>query len=882
MPADRLFRHFILRHMLQERVRTATTVVGIALGVGVVVAIQLTNQSSVRGFETALETVAGKATVELVANGGIDETLLPSLAWLREIGAASPVLEGEAAIVADEASGSTRRLEALRVLGVDILRDVMLRDYVVAAADRPAGASDRLPEQPELTEQQFLELLTSPQSIVITEKLARRRSLALGSTLRLLVGDRVQPFVVRGLLADQGPARVMDGSFVLMDIAAAQLAFDKLGRLDRIDVMLARGPGSPAIDNAIETISKRLPPGLTAQRPARRGEQVERMLAAFHLNLTALSWVALVVGLFLVYNTVTISVIARREEIGTLRALGVTKGRIQRLFLGEAAALGTVGTVLGIGAGRLLADAALGLTSTTVSTLYIATAAAAPSMTWPVIALAFAVGVPLSLLAAWLPAQEAGSVPPTNAIRGQDRLEPRVRVSRTALAGGAAVLGVAYILAQLGPVNGRPLFGYASSFATLIGASLLVPAILFLLSRLGRTPLRSLAGVEGLLAHANLSSAIPRLSISIAALALSLSMMVAVAVMIGSFRDTVAYWVNQTLQADLFIGSGRAPAVGTQQTLSPDVIDLVSRHPQVAAVDSLRRLDIVYEDAIVILGAGQLDVLSTHGSLLFREPSDGQLALRRAIDGGAVIVSEAFANRHGKSVGDQVSLETPQGRRTYQVSGVYYDYAADRGAIIMHRPTLERDFGRVSPASLAVYLRTGADVERVRQELLDRVADLGSNQSSYRVFISTNSALRQEVLRIFDSTFAITYALEMIAVTVAMLGVAATLLTLVIERRREIAMLRLIGAARRQVQRVVVIEAAIIGAASQAIGLAVGLALSLLLVHVINVQSFGWTIQFSVPYMFLLQVSVVVVIATSIAGLVPARRAAQLVVAHDE
>ena len=310
-----------------------------------------------------------------------------------------------------------------------------------------------------------------------------------------MAGDRVNTYVVRGLLKDEGPARVMDGSFVLMDIAAAQLAFERLGRIDRVDVRLEGGgaaepgdvagpaPTSSAIDAALAAIAERLPPGLTVQRPGRRGQQVERMLAAFHLNLTALSWVALVVGLFLVYNTVTISVIARRDEIGVLRALGVTRAQVLLLFLGEAAVLGLAGTALGVGLGRVLADAAVGLTSSTVSTLYIATAAAPPSLAAWHVALAFAIGIPLSLLAAALPAREAGLVPPTAAMRGADRLESRMRLRVSTLVAPLLVLGVAFGLAQLGPVNGRPLFGYASAFVTIIGASLLVPAIIFGLAR---------------------------------------------------------------------------------------------------------------------------------------------------------------------------------------------------------------------------------------------------------------------------------------------------------------------------------------------------------------------------------------------------------------
>ena len=873
----RLFKQFILRPMRQDRARTVTTAIGVALGVGVVIAIQLTNQSSVRGFETALETVAGKSAIEIVGTAGIDETVLPNLVWLREFGNVSPVLEGEVALV--QGAGPTgRRAEALRVLGVDILRDLTLRDYMLGEAETPAAAPATAPSTGDraVTPQAFLELLTSPQSVVITEKLARRRGFELGSEIQLMAGDRVNKYIVRGLLKDEGPARVMDGSFVLMDIAAAQLAFARLGRIDRIDVQLPGSPDTAAIDAAVEQIASRLPAGLSAQRPARRGQQVERMLAAFHTNLTALSWVALVVGLFLVYNTVTISVIARRTEIGTLRAIGVTRAQVRALFLGEAAMLGIAGSILGIVLGRVLAEFAVRLTSATVSTLYIATAAGTPQLTWGLVALAFAIGFPLALIAAWLPAREATGVTPTAAMRGHDQLASRVQLTRSALVIPAAVLAIAIALAFLGPIDGIPVFGYLSSFVMIIGASLLVPAIVYVLARSLRGPLRRALGVEGLLAHANLTAAIPRLSISIAALAVSLSMTVAVVVMIGSFRDTVVYWVGQTLQADLFIGPGMRPTVGASQTLSTTVIDAVRAHPEVAALDSARNIDYVYQGNLVVLGAGSFDVVLDRGSLLFKEPADGREALRRARANEPVIVSEAFANKYRIKPGDTLSLDTPSGPRTFPVAAVYYDYAVERGVIIMDARTLTKYFGPALPSGVAAYLRPGADPERVRADIL-RSLDEG-----HRAFIYTNSALRREVLRIFDSTFAITYALEIIAVIVAMLGVAATLFTLVVERRRELTMLRLIGALKWQVRRAIVIEAALIGGVSQVIGLVVGLALAVILVYVINVQSFGWTIQFTIPVAFLAQISIAVVIATALAGLYPARHAAQLVLSQEE
>lgn len=855
-----LFRQFILRRLAGDRLRTGTTIAGIALGIAVVIAIQLANAASVRGFARALDAMAGRAALEIVGpGGGIDETHLPALGWLREHGVAAPVVEGE--MTAIPAAG---RAEAMRVLGADLLRDRAIRDYRVAAGSGGSGLAGRAGD---LTATTFLDLLTSPRAVVLTEKFAMRHGLGAGDTLRLAAGDRVESYTVGALLLDEGPARVLDGNFVLMDIAAAQLALGRLGWIDRIDLRLhdGRDPGA-----ALAAIAARLPPGLVVQRPAQRGEQVERMLAAFHTNLAALSWIALIVGLFLVYNSVTISVIARREEIALLRALGVTRRQVTALFLGEAAALGAAGTALGLALARVLADGAVALTAATVDTLYVTAAAVPPALEGRHVGLAAAIGLPLSLLAAAVPAREAARVPPAAAIRGSDVVAFRHRLPPRRLGVALALLGASAWLATRDAVSGVPVFGYLSAFAAICGASLLAPAALAGAARLARRPLRLGRGAAGLLAHANLTAAIPRLAISVAALAAALSMLVAIAVMVGSFRDTVRYWVSQTLQADLFIRPGLRGAPGTEQPVSPELLAAIASDPDVEALDAFHHTEIVFEGRLVVLGAGRLDVVLSHGALLVKSPADGRAALASAIGADAVLVSEAFATRFGRRVGDILELPTPAGPRAFRIAAVYYDYSTDRGAIVMDERTFRQQYGDRAPTGVAAYLRAGADADAARARILGALAD------GHRVFIHTNRSLRAEVLRIFDATFAVTYALEAIAVFVAVLGVTGTLLALVLERRRDLAILRLVGADRRQLRRMVVIEAALIGAVSQAIGLATGFVLSLLLIYVINVQSFGWTIQFHLPAGFLAQAAAAVIAATALAGLYPARLAAGL------
>jgi len=840
--------------------RAVVAGLGIALGVAVVVSVQMANAGSLRGFEAAIETLSGKAALEIVGAGpGLEESRLQGLEWLATQGSVSPVLEGEAAFRTGD-SGN----ESLRVLGVDILCDRSFRDYrLLEFASR----------QREPTTREFLDLLIDPASVVLTEKFAQRFNLSTGNRIRLTMGDRPQDFVIRGLLRNEGPARAMDGNLVLMDIAAAQLALNRLGWIDRIELIPAHGTSLQALRDEVQ---RRLPPGLQVQQPARRGQQVEKMLQAFHFNLRALSYIALLVGLFLIYNTVSVSVISRREEIGILRALGVTRRTVVGLFLAEAAALAVAGIVAGLPIARLMALGALRLTATTVKTLYVATAAQSPPLDSGHWLLAFSSALPLALLAAAIPALEASRVPPVAAMHNAGRPERASHFRWSSLLLPLCLFGLAALLSRLKPMGNLPVFGYAAALVIVLGAALLCPSALHLVRWIGERVIVRLwhlfpnLAIEWRLAMANLASSISRISISVAALAVSLSMLTAIAVMIGSFRETVIYWVEQTLRADLYLRPATRSNVSVEATVSPAVEETVRRHPQVVGVDRFRNFTLPYEEGLVTLGAGDFDVLVEHGKLLIKEPYGQLNLLHEAIGQDAVVVSESFSLKHSIHAGEQVTLAMPDGPKHFRVVAVYYDYSNDRGVIVMDQKTLSKHFGPLAPTSLTIYLRAGASPDSVRTEILRAL------EGKHRVFIYTNSALRAEIFRIFDSTFSITYALELIAIFVAILGIASALLTLILERARELAILRMVGADRGQVQRMVVTEALVLGGVSQMIGLSVGLVLSLVLIYVINVQSFGWTIQFHLPVSFLFQSTLLVLVAAGLAGLYPARRAARM------
>jgi putative ABC transport system permease protein len=859
-----LFRLLILRHLARQRARTAITIVSIALGIAAVLAIQLASAGAVRGFERALESLAGRAALEVTqAPRGLDERRLPALPWLQDYGQVTPIIQGEATWV-----GAGGAQEVLTVLGVDILTDQAFRDYAFAATDQtqnqpqPQRQGQR-PDQPQTT-RDILSLLTDAQSVVLTAKFAQAHGINVGDTVRFGMGD-AQRVRVRGLLANAGAAQAMDGNIVLMDIAAAQLALARLGYIDRLEIRL---DDASRIDRVEQELTERLGDDFIVQRPARRGRQVEKMLSAFHANLTALSAIALIVGMFLVYNTVSTSVLDRRQEIGMLRAVGMSRAAVFGLFLGEALVLAAPGCALGLLLGGALARGAVALTSATVTRMYIATAAAPPALDVWQISLAFLVGIPLALLSAAAPAREAAGIPPTEAIRHTADVSPAARRVRWIVA--AASFGGAAWLSTLGPLNGLPIGGYLAAFLIVVGTTAITLSVFAAVAGAAVRLFKRLFVLECWLATHNLVEYARRMSVSVAALAVSLAMTVAIAVMVSSFRETVVYWVEQTLVADLFVGPVARRAGAHDATVPLAVEEAVRAHPAVAAVDTFRIMTVPFQGAPVFVSSGDFAVLLDHGRLLFKSPARGaEAAMRAAIGHDEVVVSEAFALRYRLRVGDTATLPTPQGARGFRIAAIYYDYTNDRGTVLLDRALFARHFGEQRPASLTVYLKAGADAEAARRDL---ARTIGAEQ---RMSIYTNAALRTEVLRIFDSTFAITWALEVIAVTVAVLGIVATLITVIVERRRELAVLRLIGASRGQVQRMVVAEAAMLGGISQLLGLGVGLVLSLVLIYVINVQSFGWSIQFHVPFAFLAQLSIVLVVATGLAGLYPARRAAQ-------
>ncbi len=828
-------RALVLRPLVRETIRTALTILGIAIGVAVIVAIELSNQSALRAFQQSVDAVAGRANYTIVSeSGAMDESALLRLQPLWDAGARfAPVIDVDGVVEPAQTP--------FRLLAVDLMSDLHFRDYKYAEIDKRQAFD-----------------LFRPDAAIVPEVFARENHLKLGSPLTLNVLGNQRTLTVRGILEPRGPATAFNGAIVVCDIAVAQESFGLRGRLTRIDLMLP--------DDALATRVQSLVGGsMHVERPSRRNERVSKMLRAFRVNLFALAGVALLVGMFLVYNTVLISILRRRKDVGVLKTLGASPSQIFFAFAGEGLLFGIAGSILGIAIGAGIARAILGLIGRTINALYVASRPESIALTPPIIITGLAVGIILSLVSAFQPSLEAARVLPHAMIR--PGLQQRIsRRQEAQLAIAAVACFIAGALTSLLPAwNGIAVAGYIAVLLVVCGFSLLSPSIVRVAAALLAKPMRFAFGIVGELAARSLPASLRRTAIATAALSLATGMMVAVALMVGSFRETVRVWVDQTVRSDLWLRPAQGLSNASIALFPPEIANDLAKVPFIAAVDRIRGRDMIYDNDLVAVGSGDFTKAAEFGDLPMVTPSSSKEALFKAAAVNGVVVSESFSLKHHKHTGDLIRL----GGISFPITGIYRDYSNDRGVIVMDRSLFVRTFHDDRINTVVIYLKPGISRDAARIAL---EKELGPK---YHAFAITNGSIRAEVMKIFDQTFLITYALLGVAITVAVLGIVNTLAALILERSRELALLRVLGVTKREQTRMLVLESTVLGIASTGSGVIMGYALSWILIYVINKQSFGWTIEFHTPSAMIVTSLAVTLAASAIAGLVPARLAAR-------
>lgn len=811
-----------LGSLVRRRVATLFSFVAIVLGVALGMAVQAVHEAALSEFGRGMRSMSGEADLQVVgAQGGFDEGLYAMLAARPEVFEASPVVEVAAKLVGHE--------ETLRLLGVDVFT---LARVSPALLPRPSDAGNRL-------------ATLADDGLFLSAAGQTAFGVKPGGVVRLQSGARTLDFRVAGDL----PAVDENRRLAVMDIAAVQAHFGRIGRLTRINLRLREGV---APDTA-RTLQALLPAGVLVEAPEMAENQAANLSRAYRVNLTMLAAMALLTGGFLVFSAQALSVVRRRTEFAFLRSIGLARRSLFAWLVAEGAAVGLAGGAVGVGLGHGLAWAMLVFLGGDLGAGYFSGLTPTLQFQPDVTALYVALGMLAGVAGAWLPAQEAATVSPAQALKAGDEAalpgghgHPRV---------GIALLATSLAACWIPPWNGLPAGGYLAVACLLAGSVMLLPAVAlgaaWLLSQWHSAP------VPARLATARLSAAPGHAVVAAAGVLTSVALAAAMAIMVASFRDSVDQWLNQILPADLYVRAGRSQTSGHLDE---------AMQARIAAVPGVGRVSFNRHDS-VRLAAGQAPVV-----VIARPVSDdgNELPLvgSALTDGSepAIWATEAMQDLYGWQPGQRVQLPLAGRAATLRVAGIWRDYARQTGAVMIDLADYRRLTGDRLANDAAIYLAPGATAAHVA-DAISAVAGPGQLE------LSSPGEIRAISLRIFDRTFAVTYLLEAVAVVIGLAGVAASFAALAAARRREFGMLRHLGLTRRQIGWMLVQEGALAAAVGVLGGLLAGGAIGLVLIEVVNRQSFHWSMDLHVPWRSLALFASIMVVLAALAAVLAGRQA---------
>jgi putative ABC transport system permease protein len=838
----KVYSLFISRHYLQSWRQSLLTILGLALGVSVFVSIHLTVGASIKSFKNTVQALSGKAGWQLVQDGReIDERLFPVIKTHPVIQAAAPVVEFKAPLYRWPD-------QMILIMGVDFFSEAGIRRY-----------SDSLSS---LKGEEFLSLLTIPRSIGLTRIFAARYGIKKGDVLTVLVNGLPTKLTVAVLMEAEGPAQALEGHFGLMDIAQAQEVFGKIGVLDRIDLLLREGGIE---SNQIRELEKIIPQGVRLIQPADREKGTERMIRSYQLNLTALSFIAVLVSMYLIYNTASLSVVRRRKELGILRSLGMLPGQVLLLVLFEAAGYGLIGGLIGISGGTLLAGLLLETVSRTITNLYVLVGVRAIHLSFAEAGLMIFLSMLFSVASAYIPARQAAKLEPREVIYQRPGLiNPGRKPNRKILYWGWGLLGLALLFTGLPAWNTWPIGGFSATLALTLGFSFLLPD--FVRRGINRILSLGFQGKKDLLSAwlgvNYVNRYLSRMAVAMAALMIAIAMLISVSLMIRSFRQAVDTWISQSVSGDLFVGPVSLSNQAFSQFLQPEALREIETIKEIDEIYKYRGMISEVKGFPLRLWSGDLAVIQRHGGLAFTGGKSWDI-FQKTLTGEEILVSEVLANQLGLKQGAKLNLMTAEGAHPFVVAGIFYDYRTEGGAVWMDRHLFLKYWKDPRINGVRVYLKDPARVHQVREGIYKKFAGRVS------LVIISNKELRDQILNIFDQTFQITYILEAIAILVAFLGILHSSSISILFREKELGILKAVGALPGQIRRMILTETALMGLFSFIWGGIAGTFLSLILIFVINKQSFGWTIPFHWSWLIYIQTLGVIILGSLLSGWIP-------------
>ena len=802
------------------------------MGVAIVVSIDIANHSSGKAFNLSMNAVAGKSTHQIIGTSeGIPDSVYYNLRVKEGFKDIAPVIESYVSI-----PDSGKKI--FKLLGVDLFAERPFRDYLSNTGTSIDG--------------ELKDFLTGPNSVVLSNGSLAELKMKVGDSLKVFIGGKERTLYISGKITeDERNTSSLENLFIC-DIATAQELTGKINRIDYIDVIA----GSEDEEKRLRSI---LPDGYDLQKSGSRSQTAEQMLEAFNINLQSLSLLALIVGLFLIYNTMTFSVVRRKVLIGTLRSIGVTSNEITSMVIREALIIGIIGTAAGFLAAYFISKYLLIFISQTINDLYYVVSVREVYISPMIIAKGIALGIFATLLSAIKPAREASSVHPRSAMmRSEQESSLLKKVPAMSIAGIATI--IAGILTLLIPTKNIWL-SYFGILPIIIGFALLTPSIIILVEKILSPVFKSLFGITGKIASRSIVQNISRTYVAIAALSLAVAATVGVGTMISSFRNTVIDWLESRLNADIFISAPSLVSRRNDAVLSEDLLEKVRALDEVADINFYREIEINQDGKIYHLISSGISQRN-HSGFQFKEgePADAW----KRFEEGELLVSEPFAYRHDLEVGSMLTLKTDNGMREFRVAGVYYDYASDQGLVTMYHTHFKKHWSVKGVSGISAYVKEGFDLNTLKEKI--QMLDTGGQQIVVRSF----KFLRDTSIEIFDRTFLVAKVLQLLSVIVAFIGILSSLMSLQLERKRELGILRANGLLPSQLFGMVGIQTVMMGFTAGLLALPLGNVLAAILVYIINKRSFGWTMQFDLIPSIMIEAILLSLFAAILAGLYPA------------
>lgn len=831
------------RQWRTHSLRVAMTTLGIALGVAVFFAVRTANAALLESLTLTVERLAGKSTLEVTAGeAGFPEETLDTVRNTPGVQLAEPVIE----VIVHTAFQDEGNL---LILGVDTTGDQQLREY-----DFDRSASQIVDP---------LTYLAQPQSILLSRAFADRHGLQIGDHFPIFTSHGKMDFTVEGIFKPTGVGEVFGGNIAVMDIYSAQVVFGRGHNFDRIDLMNAPGV---AVNVVQQRLRARLPPGIEVARPETQGQSLENSVTAMRLGMLITSFIALLVGVYIIFNSFTVAVNQRWKEIGVLRAVGVERWNINAMFLGEALFMGVIGSCLGIAAGYYLAIGANRVMGTVAASVYgIVSIAVAPRLHWDLVLTSFGLGVAASIAGAWFPARAASYLDPILALHN---IESRQRESalgwgRATL--GAGVLAASVLLMQYSPSGVGMVFEFSYAAVMLLGLTLLLPLLVHWAARAIRPAMDWAGGSEGALAVDAMIQSPRRSAATVGALMVGLMFVFSTGAYIQSYKHMIHRWTDEMLNADLVVSTS-ALLRSTSYHFSEDLAKRISTLPEVRIVENVRFTVVPFRgDGVAITAVHMPDFLArSYGAI---RGGNKKTIYDLLPKGEGILVSKNFAARWGYKVGNQVHLDTPTGGLDLPIVGMVEDYRSDKGTIFMERAVYKNYWKDDAVDFVDISLKPGVDPIAMKHKIEQMTA------GTEHALVYTNAEFRDWIGSLVDAFFIMNYMQLVVAVFVAIMGIANTLIISVAERRREFGIVRAIGGYRAQVRKMVLLEAFSISVVGVMVAAVAALFNIQFMSHTVSTVLAGYEVPFYFPWALILETLPAVVAISLLAGWAPARHA---------